>query len=484
MLYQFRRDFYYKLEDFILNNNRQNVLFLLGPRKCGKTVALRQLESNIPSKTMRYINFKSISRTEKLDYISDVLDSIRDDEDVCYLLDEVTYMLLPPEEINAIAGEFSKYINHRTKIILSGSQLIAVDSWGRRAFCNNALYLSVDFLSYKEWVSWRDISEINKDTFMKFCLDTFNFYDSFTTIEEYLKGCIDETIQSNSKCSEFYQELECDSVDSQFLTDLTYLLLSKLHNNTSYKNLSVGNNFTDRLIFIYKTHYKNCFNSIQDLETKINSSIISAYNNVMCTDINKIRQSLLFLLKIGFITGTNVTDDISKRSDVISFLKGKDSRIEKINDISDKFNFTINYPMFYCEILKEIFGTDIDTVDGSTLGSVTEMYLRGLLSDNAIELRVNNDKEIDYIDVRNSVVIEFTTSNKKLSDVNLSLMDDYYLKILLTKDKCGKVEGGIVRIPFAEFIYNLANGMCIKDIYKNYKDKSCTPKLDELLSNV
>ena len=39
--YPFKRSFYYEIEKAM---DKSNIIFLLGPRKCGKTVALLQLE--------------------------------------------------------------------------------------------------------------------------------------------------------------------------------------------------------------------------------------------------------------------------------------------------------------------------------------------------------------------------------------------------------------------------------------------------------
>lgn len=66
--YPFKRNFYYDIEDAI---DKSNVIFLLGPRKCGKTVALLQMEKN--RSNAKYYNFKSLSQNESMG----IFDSIK-----------------------------------------------------------------------------------------------------------------------------------------------------------------------------------------------------------------------------------------------------------------------------------------------------------------------------------------------------------------------------------------------------------------------
>ena len=58
--YPFKRNFYYDIEKAI---EKTNVVFLLGPRKCGKTVALLQLEKS--RSNVKYYNFKKVLKKIK-----------------------------------------------------------------------------------------------------------------------------------------------------------------------------------------------------------------------------------------------------------------------------------------------------------------------------------------------------------------------------------------------------------------------------------
>ena len=59
MFYDFYRDFYFLVADSIKNNS---VTFLLGTRKCGKTVCLHQLNKN--GEHTKYIDFKTVPNAD------------------------------------------------------------------------------------------------------------------------------------------------------------------------------------------------------------------------------------------------------------------------------------------------------------------------------------------------------------------------------------------------------------------------------------
>ena len=56
---KFKRDFY---EQVLNTLDNKDVVFLLGPRKCGKTVMLRQFESE--NSDVRYVDFKAMESSD------------------------------------------------------------------------------------------------------------------------------------------------------------------------------------------------------------------------------------------------------------------------------------------------------------------------------------------------------------------------------------------------------------------------------------
>lgn len=85
--YPFRRRFYNKLKKSLLS---KAITFLTGPRKCGKTVSLTQLKSEVPN--TRYINAKELDTSDLLLEIDEALQN-----NLCanYLIDEFTYINAP-----------------------------------------------------------------------------------------------------------------------------------------------------------------------------------------------------------------------------------------------------------------------------------------------------------------------------------------------------------------------------------------------------
>ena len=73
--YSFKRHMYYEIKDAI---DKNHVGFLLGPRKCGKTICLKQLKDYY--KNAVYVDVKSEfnSDEEKRRFISQVVKDIKD----------------------------------------------------------------------------------------------------------------------------------------------------------------------------------------------------------------------------------------------------------------------------------------------------------------------------------------------------------------------------------------------------------------------
>lgn len=101
--YPFKRDFY---EDVVESIQKHRATFVLGPRKCGKTVCLKQIEGSFENS--EYIDFKEIQDDmDSQDVFLKVRKSIENDEDKIYLLDEITHALNPEANICILARLFS-----------------------------------------------------------------------------------------------------------------------------------------------------------------------------------------------------------------------------------------------------------------------------------------------------------------------------------------------------------------------------------------
>lgn len=145
MEYTFRRHFYYEVEKSVNDNH---VTILLGPRKCGKTVCLKQLAAELQNAA--YYDLKRMDEDDGIELRDMIIDSIHADEKKIYLIDEVTYFLFPEKTIAAIAGEMFSCRNTNTRVVFAGSQSVALEVWANRAFAGNAVLIHTDFLAYPE----------------------------------------------------------------------------------------------------------------------------------------------------------------------------------------------------------------------------------------------------------------------------------------------------------------------------------------------
>lgn len=438
--FEFKRDFFYELLSAI---DKSHVTFLLGPRKCGKTVCMRQIEHNIDHTF--YESFKNLNQDESMRLFQGIIDDIKNDKEIIYLLDEITYAFRPENEINRVADCFATYENTKTKIVFTGSQSLALESWGNRAFCGNAMFLHVDFLSYGEWLKYKGGLAASIKTYTEFLYNVRDFYQ-FKSLESYLKGCLEETIISNYNTSNYVFGNDVDSVTLDSLLDICYTTMFTLHNHVNNSTFSKNSKLLDDLGYYYREVCED-FESTE-LSSRIATSFIGRYNSFKARDLRTLKQSFNFLQKCDLITITPMMDNCTAEINIERDLLSDESSINIKNDLFRKYNVCIRYPMFYVEILKDILGNEMpDCLPNQLLGSIVECHVRGILpSTNCFEYHDYNGRELDYVNRTDCMAMEITVSNKRLNTVNFSVVNDYS-KVLLTKDILEK-EQGILKIPY------------------------------------
>lgn len=456
----FKRDFYYEIKNYL---SEYNVVFVLGPRKCGKTFALLQLKENY-GEIAEYVDFKGFSEEESMEKINAIAESIEKGEDKIYLLDEATYIFFPEAEIEKIALKYNennqKEIDSKTKIVFTGSQSLALETWGRLSFCNQAAFVKTSFLTYSEWMKYKNRTDIGEESYLAFLQGTFEFYRDFKSLEDYLSGCLNETVISNSKARNYIRGNACDLVDVDNLIDILYITLFSLHDQTSAANFFKTNAFADKVVYISRQLKDVNPLSTDDIRDRIAKSCVYKYDNVKALDIEVIKQSFAFLIRIGLVVATPVCSDFEHSLDVLKALEATDSVLKKKEDLFSRVNFTIKYPMFFVEILKEIFKENLPLkLDGYILGSIVECHVRGLLPIHSVfEYHDEQDREIDYVNRQFRTAIEITIDNKRMNRVHLDLIDEseQYRKILLSKNLKDKADS-VELIPYTEFIYELSD---------------------------
>lgn len=455
MGYIFRRDFYNQMIESINNNS---VTFLLGTRKCGKTVCLSQLYETLPYS--RYVDFKTIADfSDKVDVFRDILDSINENEKIVYLLDEVTYVPNVDARICEIASALTFSNNTNTKIVFTGSQLLALNTWADRAFAGNVGKVSVDFLTYSEFLRYKGLTEISPNTYSQFLYEVADFC-KFKSLEDYLKGCMEETIISNANTSNYIFDNDCDLIkdNEDVLVNLCYQTMFTLHNHVTVDTFFKNDKLRDTIVGTFHETCKKIGN--ESIAAKIEKSFVGSYNHIASQDMNLLKQAFVFLKKCGLITITPVTRDLHSVPDVYYGLKTDESDVNCKKDLFKKFNITINHPMFYVQILKDVLGEDMPLqLPGSILGSIVECHARGLLpkgfeyhsirSENGIE----REREIDYINLSNNSAVEFSISQDHSK--NFKVLPEYLTCTCLTRNR-NEEKNGIIYRDYCSYLYDLS----------------------------
>lgn len=449
MYYTFHRDIYYALCNDLA---KTNVIFLLGPRKCGKTVCLKQLARET-SNTV-YVDFKGLTYDEGLAQLDTIIASIEGNNDVVYLLDEITYAPKPENAICLIADTFADLCDAKTKVVFTGSQSVALERWAHRAFGGRAKLLRTDFLSYPEFLRYKGLCEVSEESYNRFLYEVTDFY-GITSLADYLTGCLEETVISNAKTSNYLygNDVFLLTEDPEVLLDVCYQTLFTLHNHVNAQTFSKDNKLYDDILF----HFRDVCSQLDNktIADRIEQSFIGRYSSFCSRSTDIIKQALTFLSQCGLIVITPVAYEWLNVPNVRSDLYRTDSKIAYKEDLFKAYNTCIRYPMFYVQILKDILRDEMPAkLPQAILGSIVECHIRGILPDPGFEFHDVQDREVDYVSLINNVAIEFSVSRKK-KRVHFDIIPENMRKILLTRnDKSLDV---IRRIPYYEFIYNGLN---------------------------
>lgn len=458
MSYKFRRDFYNLMIDSIEGNS---VTFLLGTRKCGKTVCLHQLEESIEH--TQYIDFKVVSDiSTQIDIFRNILNSIKTNECKIYLLDEITYVENAESKICEIANALTESNNTKTKIVLTGSQSVALNAWADRAFAGNAGKISVDFLTYSEFLRYKGLTDHTPETYNQFLYEVADFYN-FKSLKGYLEGCIEETIVSNAKASNYIFDNECDLIQDKvdLLINICYQTMFTLHNNVTSGTFFKDNKLRDTIIGTFHETCKKLGND--SIAAKIEASFIGGYSSIKSQELNTLKQAFVFLKKCGLISITPIARELDSVPDVYRSMKSDKSDIDCKKDLFKKFNITIDHPMFYVQILKDVLQEDMPAqLSGTLLGSIVECHARGLLPDG-FEYKTTIDRngietecEIDYINLTNSLAVEFTIGINH--NKNFEILPDYMKNICLTRNE-NKTQNGIQHIDYCSYLFELSRNL-------------------------
>lgn len=459
--FSFRRDF---VDDVIAAiQSSIPVTFLIGPRKCGKTVCLKQVTSMYSN--AEYYDIKQLPQQGRSALPTRICDSIRSNSDVIFLVDEVTYWLYPDNIIASFADAYAEQPKSKTRIILAGSQSQALECWGHRSFAGNANFIRMSFMNYSEWLRYTN-SIAGPDSYNDFLYHIDKFY-GMVSLVDYLQGCLDETVISNNKASDVVLNNACELIDVNLLLDLLYVILISRHNRINAQTVTRENLLIDDISYLFS----NCFSD--EIIARAKQFLLLRYSAIHNRSLAELRQAVQFLYNCGLISITYTIPNIKQEIDIHGMLF-KDSLFE-LNirtkaDFFSKFNFSIKHPMFYLAVLKILLQEDMPAeLPQQLLGSLVECHIRGLLPEAyGCEYHDEDDNEVDYLNQAYGFAIEITVSNKKLRNTHFDCVADVPLKILTTGDHLEEVSD-IYKIPYYTLIEYLS---------RRY---SGNPRLDKLV---
>lgn len=207
MQYPFRRDFFYQVKDSL---KEYPVCILIGPLRCGKTVCLKQL--NEETEHAKYFDFKALSEDAALLALDEVLESIQRNTEKLFLLDDVSYVKNIETELWNMAHAIDKKTDVKTRIVLAGSQIYALETWVNRAFYEPVGIIRADFISYPEFARYKNVSDKSAETHDQYLKEAAKFHQ-IPSLKEYLTDCLKETVVSNANTSDYLLDNDCYLVE-------------------------------------------------------------------------------------------------------------------------------------------------------------------------------------------------------------------------------------------------------------------------------
>jgi hypothetical protein len=291
-------------------------------------------------------------------------------------------------------------------------------------------------------------------TYEMFLQQIREFYPHFTNTKSYLQGCLDEAANSNRNGYDATWENDCSLLDVETLFDLMSTALISYHNCLApyapeHKNFCSE----DRV----NAFIENFLNISQKYTA---SPIFAVIQKRACCfkamDHECMKQALQFLVQCGLITVNYLSNDPQDApydcKTLLRYIEAKDV-FPNISDFSSRFYISINHPMFYVDLIRELLEKERYAITPAMLDSIVENHMRGLVSDKcSLEYVDSNGKMIDYISHRYRIAIHVAIADSAQKDAAFEVLPDGYRKILITGDECS-TSGGIEKKPYYRFIY-------------------------------
>lgn len=447
----FKRNIISRLESFL--SSEKSIAALIGPRKCGKTFALKQLIAG--KSNCIYYDCKSMSEQEKLGLFDNLTDDLQKYRLI--IIDEITYAEMPDVLLNKLANAID---GGTAKVILTGSQLVSIDSWVNMTMPTKCEKIYLSFLDFNEWVSFRglDTNSLSESDFLDYLQNSANFF-GITDNKAYLEGCITETIISNKNAINIIPgntELVPEEINN--VIAFLFVNLIKLHARVNWEFYLDPKRIATKIWDNVKDSHGVKFTQFVEEFCREFNKQHSFFSKIT---LENLREYLRFLIKIDFIT---ITDSLGDCTKLQRWLWGVgEAPIDNVVAFCKRYTVQVKYPMFYYNFLREFacFGeiTLKDYNNSVVMGSALECYVRGLISyetESCVmdEFVPDTGGEIDYVDKTNLKALEITISNKSHKEVYFQQLDSWedYDCVLLTKD-IALQRNNVQLIPFCKYVY-------------------------------
>ncbi|MDT3843433.1 MAG: AAA family ATPase [Bacillota bacterium] len=351
--YPFKRNI---CSDLILSSVNNPITFLLGPKRCGKTVSLKQLDAQFSN--AEYINFTALSDDQKLDAYDEICSSIRQDENKTYLLDEITHSFMPELEIKEISELFFETANTHTHLVITGNPSFVLEIWAYRAFGGNTAFIRTDYLTYDEWLKYRYFKNEGDGypTYAKFLVEVAVFHH-LTSLKDHLASCISDACISNRNTTNVVWGNDVYRIEEDIdsLLDICYLSLFSITDTLSFPNINTKQPSGIRQIL---HHFARACKGLGKpvLEEKLVNAFAEHYDHFRKTDPALLKQGIRFLYLNGILSVITAPEDPDTLIDILRDLKTCDPKRNYNNDLFARYHFYFRHSLFYVLVLKDLWG--------------------------------------------------------------------------------------------------------------------------------
>lgn len=475
----FKRNAFFKIKSCI-DDERKAIISLTGPRKVGKTVLLKQLKDEYGDRATLYDLSIAKGEEEIEDIFLEVSESIQNNDGRIFLLDEITHVKEFDRWLRVIANNTCETVDlsdSNTKVVITGSQMHAIEKAVESAYCTQAITVRVSWLSFYEYLRFinkiddcavielnnENISNLGKlvteDDYLSYCYSSYSFNNQIVDFEGYLNSCLGETIISNGNAVLSISQQDISSVTLDKIYTFLIRILLNLKEDCSWDNLSNDTGVKKIRAFYNNENIKNKvkYSSFADAVDKINW--IS--NETISIDKVQLRNVIRFLYSINLITVTTFDNGTDTDYDYLLKYLNEKTVLDR-TDILDnaalfnRYAFTISNPMFlFCIIgqLETYLGKDL--FSRAILGETFECSIKatiGNLTGNAIirELRDDITKaEVDIYLPYKKQAIELSVADKPKGKLWFDAFPRCKdkLKVLTTRTRTDS-QDGIFRVPY------------------------------------